>query len=250
MSLIFTANQSMSAPPAGTPTLPDIATKLAFDFNFDGLKQTITNGSQVPSISSSVGSLTLNEKIGSAFPTLTHAGPNGHAALRFAGSNTIATPNTVSPIVAGETATIAIVVRTSAVANSFRILSGNTSNEGYRFISPEAGGYRASGSNVAVSPAEAGVIAGPASAGQWHVVIATFQGAGASSLRIDGGSPIAGSLGRGLMKGLQMGSVTPAYVDGSAFVGDIARVIIYKRALTPVDAEGLAAELMTTYGIA
>lgn len=247
MTLIFTANQTMTNPPPGTPTLPDTATGLAFDFSFDGLKATTVDGGAVNSISSAGSSaLTLSTKITEyRYPTLTHAGPKGHAFLHFGGNQMISTPESGNVLSEGQSATIALVVRAEAGATTQRILGVATNANGYRFISPAAGGFIAQGQDSA-GP---GSLSGNGALNNWHVVIATYAGAN-SRLQVNGSDPVTGSLPRGEMRGLRLGRTGSSAVSpASDFTGDIARVMIYRRALTVSDASGLAYELMTQYGI-
>jgi len=252
MTLILKANQAMTAPLAETPRLPDIATALSYDFNPDLLRASIANGAAVPSISSTGSqALTLNNKIPElSFPTLTHAGPNGKAALTFAGNHMITvTDGGATTFEYGTDSTIALVVRANSYTDTQRIL-GVSLNDGFRYISPFAGGLRANGSDTQGTDG-GGSLTGPAASGAWHVVIAAIGGPNRSLFKIDGAAPAAGNIARGRFRGLRLGHTGGDVVNAaSAFNGDIARVQIFRRLLSAADMDGLAYELMTTYGIA
>lgn len=252
MTLILTANQAITSPIAGTPTLPDYSTGLSFDYNPELLRASIANGAIVPSLpSTGLESLTLNstdQGTGTTFPTLTHAGPNGKAALTFAGNQMISVPANPGVLIeTGDDITFALVYRATTYTDTQRIL-GVGNSDGFRYISPFSGGIRANGFDGVANVSSQ--ITAAAVSNSWHVMIAATGGTGRSSVKVDGNAPVLGNVTRGRMRGLRLGYTGGGSVNAaSAFTGDIARVLVFRRLLTESDINGLAYDLMTTYGI-
>lgn len=256
MALIFKADQEMTAPPPGTPMLPDITSALALDYAFDSLRATVSNGSPIIAVPST-GQLGINlDKTTSnaTKPSLIHNGPGGHAALSFAGTNLISTgtgDGSAALFASGQELTFVLVAKISTVSESVRILGvdSNPTPPNYRFIKPLAGGGVGSTSTRDGSAATS-LNAAVNIQGQWTTIVVS-QGTGGAFIKVGNRAVIRGAYALGQMHGLRLGATgSAAPASTSFFTGEIARVQVHSKAFTEVEAAAITTVLAAEYGIA
>jgi len=223
--------------------LPDITTQLLLDYDADSLGAI---GAQVATWASSAGALgaAANLTGGSTAKPVVVAGPNGHKAVRAdsGSSQYLRTALFGSPVALPLTQVL--VVRPTATSTA-SIISGHFSSSsafaGVRRIST---GYDAGAGGT-------GEIVNGSSADTSGFHIVTVRHGMNGLLRVDTvESPgVTGQASPSLANLPRVTLFTNSAANGQFFSGDVARLMMFGRALTNADIASLHATLGATYGI-
>lgn len=250
MTLIIKSDKALTKPLSGNPILANLNKNLILNFTFDHYKNYIPNNAPVPAVSSD-GELatTLSVKIPAMeYPTLVHAGPNGHSALNFNGNQMLGI--TLDPALtptffeANEPGTFAITVKTVPESTSFQRIVGVDKNVGFRYLAPQDAGLGLKAGS------DGGTAQVDATANAWHTLVVVFNGKD-SKIQLDGGTVKTVVLSNSAFNGLRFGHTGIAtHTPASAFIGQLAHVSIYKRVLSFEEINALSDSLRTRYGIA
>lgn len=224
--------------------LPDITTGLLLDYNADSLGAV---GAAVSAWASSAGALgaAANLTGGSTSKPTVVAGPNGHKAVRADASSSqyLRTALFGSPV--GLPLTQVLVVR-SAATSTASIISGNfTSSSAFAGVRRISTGY--DGGAGATGEIVNG---GSADTAGFHVV--TIRHGLNGLLRVDTveSQGVTGQAAPTLANLPRVTLFTNSAANAQFFGGDIARVMMFSRALTNADIASLHATLGATYGLA
>ncbi|KTS90661.1 hypothetical protein NS183_07695 [Microbacterium testaceum] len=224
--------------------IPDITTGLLLDYNADSLGSV---GSSVTSWASSAGSLgaAANLTSGSSPRPTVVDGPNGHKAVRFVASSSqyLMTALFGTPLSLPMTQ---VVILRPAATSTASIVSGH-----YDTAANYIGIRRVSSGYDAGAGASSEIVNGSSSdTSAFHVVTARHGASG--MLRVDtvksNGATGQASASRANLPRVTIGA--DAAHTASFLSGDVARVLMFSRALTDADIASLHATLGATYGIA
>lgn len=163
---------------------------------------------------------------------------NGHAAVTADGvDDSMDAPLFGSPVANPITVVAVCRLRSASLTNS-QLFSGHTSNNRPTL-------YAASGVWRLYDDPGPG-FDGPATTTAWVVVSGIFHGA-SSSLRVNNGVPVTGTVNGNPLDGVRIGN-DPGFV--TPFDGDIAEICLFGSHLGNADEVGVGRFMGTTYGIA
>lgn len=232
--------------PSGHPVsaIPDITTGLLLDYDADSLGAI---GSSVSLWASSAGSMgaAANLTVSSSSKPVVVAGANGHKAVRFAAASSQYLRTALFGTAIGLPLTQVVVMRPSATSTA-SIISGNyTSSSSFIGIRRVSAGYEmgAGASSELVNGSM------PDTTG-FHVI--TGRHGPSALLRVDTvlAQGVTGQAAPALANLPRITVGANSAANDQFLSADIAKILVYARALTTLDIASLHATLGATYGIA
>jgi len=250
-ALILRASGVLSNPLPGTPVIPDIETDLYFDFRASDLVGTVADGASVTNWVGRGPAPEVNRTLSTVLSGWTapvfdiNGGPGGTPTVSFNGIHSLRTV-VASPAPFSGPFSVALVCSgttqaASAAQNRSRIFSGTTPNPFGIF--PNHNG------ELQLSPPGSGGPVRPNPGGHFAIVT-VFNGANSLWAAGDGeAEPATISTFTGF-DGFGLGSNINPYADGVfGLKGTVTRVIMYRRALSASDVNGLMEQLRDEHGV-
>ncbi|OZF47585.1 hypothetical protein [Rhodococcus sp. 14-2470-1a] len=251
--------------PATAPVAPTMPADFLYRLNADYLKATVADGGTVSSLTAQAGSapITIDQKPASGtYPTLKHAGPNGHASLVFPNTDswlsTTTDPGTAPVLIPeGAPRSVVVVFKIRDVA----VNAGNYPKVLSPSLTPTPSSYQTLGVNLTGTVRQTSVANGGSSVnatgtenvlGKYTVAVLTTAADGTATILTPGaaettatGHPLGAIVGR--RWGAQYGSAPG--VNGQ-LDGEIADESLFSRVLTQTERANTMAYMKTLYGIA
>jgi lysophospholipase L1-like esterase len=241
-SVSVTSSSVTSAVTSGGGGTSDLTSGLIFDFDADSVSG--TDGSLVPSWSSTTGSagtLAATQSTTANQPTLVASAINGHKAIRFTASATtrLLTSNT-APVIAGTSVSYVYVIKRTGASTR---LIGGVNSSGYHTLADPNG---VNGLTFGIEALSGNVLTYTVSVlNRWIIVIVSAAGA-SSKMVIGNEATVTGTLNTSSATGVSMGGSG----SGSGYgTFDLSRYRAYDHALTDTEIATLKANFNSRYAL-
>lgn len=217
----------------------DISQGVIADWDADSLG----SGTVSSWASSASGGQALTSPISGSTAPAVGSGPNGHKAVTFNGSQSIAGSSPLLPN--GMPGTIIVVAKNDLASNTARLVSSSVDDAGYFYTRFRLSGLQATSATPGSGQTSAFTTT-KASAGQWVVGIFRFSSSG---IKVDS------SLGD---KASESGAVPNfsgypilgmSNANDETLTGAIARAMVYDRELSDASVTSVMDALRETYGV-